>query len=57
MTSKTKQYDLESKAYTTSGTSAAYTLTIPKLTALYDEMSILVEFHVNCIANATLNIN
>lgn len=57
MSSKTKQYDIESKAYTTTGTASAYELTIPKLDSLYDELTFVVEFHVENDASATLNIN
>lgn len=57
MATKVKQYDLESKAYTTTGTASAYELTIPKLDALYDELTFVVEFHVANDASATLEIN
>jgi hypothetical protein len=57
MTTKIKQYDLESKAYTTTGTASAYELTIPKLEALYDEMIFVVEFHLDCLVSPTLEIN
>src|SRR5574344_1319325 len=55
--SKAKQYDIQTTTYKTAGTASAYTLTIPKLTSLVDELTFVVEFHVENDASATLNIN
>lgn len=57
MSSKTKQYDIQTTTYKTAGTASAYTLIIPKLTSLVDEFTFVVEFHVENDASATLNIN
>ena len=48
--------DISFKAHTTTGTSSAYVLTYPRF-ILSDESTILVEFHTNCVDNATLNVN
>lgn len=55
--SKVKQADIQTTTYKTAGTASAYTLTIPKLTSLVDELTFVVEFHVENDASATLNIN
>ena len=44
--------------YTTAGTGAAYTVTIPGITELYDGLVIKVKFHTNATTSAcTLNVN
>lgn len=42
---------------TTSGTSSAYTVTIPEFTDIVDGMKLLVRFHLDNEANATITIN
>lgn len=57
MATQVKQYDIQTTTYKTAGTASAYELTIPKLTSLVDELTFVVEFHVENDASATLNIN
>lgn len=42
---------------TTSGTSSAYTVTIPEFTDIVDGMKLLVRFHLDNETNATITIN
>lgn len=44
-------------AYDTSGTSSAYTVTIPNVPSYADNTIFMVRFHTTNVANATLNVN
>ena len=55
--SKVNMYDIKTTTYKTTWTASDYLLTIDKLETLYDEMTLVVEFHVENNASAMLNIN